>query len=117
MNDNPLLVKTYSLALEAISVYRALIQRREYVISKQLLRSSTSPGAMAEEAQAAQSTKDFISKLEIAQKEIRESIYWSRILIASDFSSKNELNKLLSLQNECLAIITAIIKSTKRKHS
>jgi len=76
MKQNIINMKAFSFALDAIQLYRILLEKREFVISRQLLRSATSIGANVEEATAAQSRKDFISKMAIASKEARETRYW-----------------------------------------
>jgi four helix bundle protein len=115
MKKNALLDKTYALSLEAISTYKQLVKSKEYILSKQFLRCSTAPGAMAAEAQSAHSRKDFIAKLEIGLKELRESKYWLALLCDSSFLKHEEQLELKQLQNECEALLTSIIVSSKRK--
>jgi four helix bundle protein len=105
--------KTYELSLEAIVIYKTLIQRKEFILSKQLLRCSTAPGAMVQEAQSAHSRKDFIAKLEIGLKELRESIYWIRLLIDSNYIKQSEVEEFRALQGQCLRIIISIVKTSK----
>jgi four helix bundle protein len=114
MKNNPLLDKTYSLSSEAVRTYKRLVKSKEYVLSKQFLRCSTAPGAMAEEAQSAHSRKDFIAKLEIGLKELRESKYWLKLLCDSEYLKFNDQTHLRELQNECEALLTSIIISSKR---
>jgi four helix bundle protein len=78
--DNIVLNKSFDFALEIIELYKILKSKNEFVISKQLLRSGTSIGANVEEATAAQSKKDFATKMSIASKEARETRYWLRLL-------------------------------------
>jgi four helix bundle protein len=79
--------KSFEFALEIISLYKELPeQKKEYVLSKQLLRSGTSVGANRREAQNAQSTADFIHRLSISQKECDESIYWLELLFHSNYN-------------------------------
>ena len=78
--ENKILEMSFDFSLQIIQLYKILIEQKEYVLSKQLLRSGTSIGANIEEAIAAQSRKDFISKLSIASKEARETRYWLRLL-------------------------------------
>lgn len=78
--ENKILEMSFDFSLQIISLYKKLIENKEYVLSKQLLRSATSIGANVEEAMAAQSRKDFISKMSIASKEARETRYWLRLL-------------------------------------
>lgn len=76
--DNKILELSFSFSLQIIELYKKLQEKKEFVISKQVLRSGTSIGANVEEAIAAQSRKDFISKMAIASKEARETRYWLR---------------------------------------
>ena len=78
--DNKILSLTFDFSIQVIGLYKILIQHNEFVISKQLLRSSTSIGANVEEANAAQSKKEFIQRMSIASKEARETKYWLRLL-------------------------------------
>src|SRR5215218_6434994 len=80
MKENIIKTKTFDFALSIIGLYKQMQEKKEYVISKQLLRSSTSIGANVEEAEAGQTKKDFIAKMSIAAKEARETHYWLRLL-------------------------------------
>jgi four helix bundle protein len=113
--NNPLLDKTYALALDSINLYKILVLKQEYVLSKQLLKSSTSPGAMAREAQSAHSKKDFICKLEIGLKELGESFYWFNLLCDSGYLIKEEHDPFASRLKECEALFTSIIKTAKSR--
>jgi len=84
-----------------------------WVLSKQLLRSGTSIGANIEEGQAAQSRADFVSKYSIARKEARETIYWLRLIVASQINSHPETPRLIAEAEEIVKILTAIIKNAK----
>ena len=121
MNDsarepNAVLDKSYAFALAIIELYRLKTDGREYVLSKQLLRSGTSIGANVEEAQAAQSTKDFIHKPSIAGKEARESRYWLRLLDKSQLHPF-DYKPLLSQAEELIRLLTAIIKTSQQRAS
>ena len=83
-NNNLIKEKSYSFALLIIDLYKFLIKKGEFVLSKQMLRSGTSIGANIEEAQVSQSRKDFLSKISIASKEARETLYWLRLLKESN---------------------------------
>jgi four helix bundle protein len=110
--DNIVLNKSFDFALEIIELYKILKSKNEFVISKQLLRSGTSIGANVEEATAAQSKKDFATKMSIASKEARETRYWLRLLNKSklvEYDCKNYLNKI----DELIRIITAIVKTAQ----
>ena len=104
--DNPLLQKSFDYSLAIIELYKLLQKDKyEYVMSKQLLRSSTSIGANLQEAVAAQSKKDFISKLSISLKEAYESRYWLNLLLYSKY--------LDNIDNQ-LSLLTEIIKMTAK---
>ena len=111
MGDSIIQEKSFEFALKIIRLYCQLQERREYVLSKQLVRSGTSIGANVEEASAGQSRKDFLSKMSIASKEARETKYWLRLLQASklvDIDVTNELNHV----DELIRILTSIVKTT-----
>ena len=78
-SENKILDMSFEFSLQIIELYKTLVEKKEYVLSKQLLRSATSIGANVEEAIAAQSRKDLISKMSIASKEARETRYWLRL--------------------------------------
>ena len=105
---NLILEKTFDFALEVIGVYTFLVyDKREYVMSKQLLRSATSIGANAVEADSAQSHRDFIAKMSISLKEANETKYWIRLLNKSKYINNQ---KIYQECEEIIRIITAIIK-------
>ncbi|MDQ3022720.1 MAG: four helix bundle protein [Bacteroidota bacterium] len=113
--ENVIKEKSYKFALRIVNLYKYLIEnKREFVLSKQILRSGTSIGANIEEGIGSQSKKDFINKFCIAHKEARETHYWIRLLRDSDFL-ENHLSE--SLINDCDEIlkITGKIISTSRK--
>ncbi len=103
--------KSFSFALEIIKLYRELVEQREYVLSKQLLRSGTSIGANVEEASAGQSRKDFLAKMSIASKEARETKYWLRLLQESELV-KVDVTSTLSHADELIRMLTSIVKTT-----
>jgi four helix bundle protein len=92
-------------------------EHNDYIISKQILRSSTSVGAMVRESQYAESTADFRHKLSIAQKEISETIYWLELLRLVDCLSQEQFESLYADAEEIIKLLTAIIKTVKRKES
>jgi putative PIN family toxin of toxin-antitoxin system len=108
---SPIRDKSFSFALKIIKLYQQLQDQREYVISKQLLRSGTSIGANVEEAIAAESKRDFIHKMKIAMKESRETHYWLRLLEQSDLAKGIDLADLLSQADELSRILTSITKT------
>ena len=109
--------KAYSFALEIIKLYKHLIaDKKEFVLSKQLLRSATSIGANINEALAGQSKKDFVYKLNIALKEARETSYWLNLLKDSDYIPFSEFNNLNAFCTEIIKILNSIIITTKEKY-
>lgn len=112
---NVLIPKTYAFALRIVKLAQFLIQdKKEYVLSKQILRSGTSVGANSEEAIGGQSEKDFFTKLTMAYKEARETMYWLHLLQDAQYISENQA---ISLCNDCEIILKIIGKtlSTMRK--
>ena len=105
--------ESYSFALNIIRLYRGLVSRNEFVISRQVLKSGTSIGANVEEALAGQSRADFLSKMSIASKEARETNYWLRLLRDSGLSLESEVLEILSDSERILKMLTAIVKTTK----
>ncbi|MBT3880087.1 MAG: four helix bundle protein [Candidatus Scalindua sp.] len=112
--ENVILDKSFDFALSIIELYKKMIEQKEYILSKQILRSGTSIGANVEESTAAISKKDFTAKMSIVSKEARETRYWIRLLEKSklvniDFNS--HLNDIEQLIN----ILTAIVKTSQSK--
>jgi four helix bundle protein len=103
--------KSFAFALEIVELYRSIVADREYVISKQLLRSGTSIGANVEEAGAGVSRKDFRAKMAIALKEARETKYWLRILKESRLVNI-DVSQALTHAHELVRILSAIVKTT-----
>jgi four helix bundle protein len=113
MEDNPIRTKSFAFALHIMELYKKLCGQKEFVLSKQLLRSGTSIGANVEEALAAQSRKDFLHKMSIASKEARETLYWLKLLQASGWL-KMDLKESMKLAHELVKLLTAIVKTTAR---
>lgn len=115
MNERKNLIqaKTFDFALLILEVYKQMIERNEYVLSKQLVRSGTSIGANVEEAIAAFTKKDFVHKMSISSKEARETRYWLRLLIASKLVNI-DMSKCLSEVEDISNILTAIVKTTQK---
>lgn len=112
--DNIVQIKSYAFAIRNIMVYKYLRnEKKEFVLSKQLLRSGTSIGANVEEAIGGQSEKDFYAKLTISYKEARETHYWLRLLRDTDYLDKNEAQSLLNDADELLRIIGSIQKTLR----
>ena len=114
MKDNVLLDKSFAFAIRVVKAYKFLVEeKKEFVISKQFLRSGTSIGANSEEAVGGQSKADFVSKLSIAYKEARETKYWIRLFEATDYLDENQANSLLNDLEEILKIIGRIQITSK----
>lgn len=115
-DGNPVLEKSYAFALRIVKLARWLgAEEKEYVLSKQLLRSGTSVGANVEEAIGGQSEKDFLSKISIAYKETRETHYWLRLLHDSGLLTADQFTSIITDCDELLKIIGSICKTTRQK--
>lgn len=115
MNEKPNIIKdkTYKFAIDIVHLYKEMIKQNEYILSKQVVRSGTSIGANIEESVAAQSRKDFISKMAISSKEARETNYWLRLMRDSNLLKNFDLNPLINESEEIIKIITSIVKTSK----
>lgn len=114
MKENILKVKSLAFAIRVVKLFKLLqADRKEFVLSKQLLRSGTSVGAMVREAEHSESKADFIHKLAIAQKEINETLYWLELLEQTDYLNKLEYNSINADAVELIKMITSIIKTAK----
>jgi four helix bundle protein len=114
--ENPVQIKSYAFALRVVKLYRFLCEeKKEFVLSQQILRSGTSIGANVEEAIGGQSSKDFLSKMNIAYKEARETHYWMRLLRDSEILSADQAASIINDCEELLKISGSIIKTTKPK--
>ena len=114
VKNNLIQEKSFDFALSIISLFKKLQEEREYIISKQILRSATSIGANVEEAIAGQSRKDFINKLSISLKEARETRYWLRLLQESELTSI-DVSEYQKEALEIVNILSAIVKTTKSR--
>jgi four helix bundle protein len=114
LKENIIQQKSYAFAIKIIELYKYLVEtKREFILSKQLLRSGTSIGANVEEALGGQSRKDFISKISIAYKEARETKYWLSLLREGKYMTQKELSPTFDNCEEILRIIGKIQKTTK----
>ncbi len=114
MKDNILKTKTFNFALRIFKLSQHLqVKQKEYVLSKQLLKSGTSVGAMIREAEHSESKIDFIHKLAVAQKEINETIYWLELLHASNMLTLKEFESIQPQAIEIIKLITSSIKTAK----
>lgn len=109
--------RAFNFACRVVRLYQFLIKkdRTNETLCRQLVRSGTSVGANLEEANAAQSRADFISKCHIALKEARESYYWLRLFRATGIVQDSQLSDLIKEANEIVSIITVIVKNSKLK--
>ena len=114
MKANLVKDKSFVFAVRIVKLYQFLCHtHNEYVLSKQLLRSGTSVGAMIREAEHAESKLDFKHKLSIAQKEINESLYWLELLKETKYLTTKEFTSLHTDGVEIIKLLTSILKSTK----
>ena len=105
-------LRTFEFSVKVVELYKFLqYEKKEYVLGKQLLRSGTSIGANVEEATAAQSKKDFISKMSIALKEARGTNYWLRLLKRTGFIKEDNL---INESSEIMNILGAIIRTSRK---
>ena len=116
-NESLIAQKAYAFAIDIVKLYKQLIStQREFVLSKQVLRSGTSIGANINEAVSGQSKRDFVHKLSIALKEARETLYWLNLLRDSDFINQENFDSLSLKCSEIIKILSSIILTTKEKY-
>jgi four helix bundle protein len=113
MPETKIIDLSFDFALSVINLYTVLVENKEYVLSKQLLRSGTSIGANVEEATAGQSRKDFISKMAIASKEARETRYWLRLLSRSQLVKYDYADYLHQIEI-VIKVLTKIVKTSQQ---
>ncbi len=114
MKESVLKEKSYQFALRVVKLYKYIVaEKKEYVLSKQVLRAGTSIGANVEEANQAQSKADFVHKLSISQKEAFETDYWLRLLRDSEYLTEAQANSLLTDCRELQKLLTASVKTAK----
>lgn len=118
MKENIIKTKSFAFALRIIKLYQYLqSEKKEYNLSKQLMRSGTSIGAMIRESEQAESKLDFIHKLAIAQKEANETEYWIELLNQSGYIDKVQYESLFQEITEIRKLLTAIIKTSKENRN
>lgn len=116
MKTNAIKERSFAFALRIVKLYQFLAeQKREFVLSKQLLRSGTSVGAMVREAEQAESRADFVHKLSIALKEANESEYWLDLLHQSNYLDEKSYASIASDTKDILKLLTSIIKTSKER--
>ena len=113
-DNNPVLEKSKTFAIRIIRLYQYLTtEKKEYILSKQILRSGTSIGANIRESVRAQSTADFQAKMQISLKEADETEYWLELLKETDYITGNAAESLLADCEELIRLIVAIVKTSK----
>lgn len=118
MKENLIQEESFAFAVRIVNLYKHLTkEKQEYVLSKQLLRSGTSVGANIEEGIGGQSKADFQSKLNISYKEARESIYWIKLLLATDYLNQEQHESLLNDADEICRILGKILITLKANNS
>jgi four helix bundle protein len=115
VSKNILAEKTLAFAIRIVKLYKYLTEeKREFIMSKQLLRCGTNPGAMVSEAENAESGMDFIHKLAIAQKEIAETEYWLKLLQATDYLTLIEYQSMDNDAKEIKRMLKSSILTRKK---
>ncbi len=107
--------KSFEFAKKTIDIYKLLIDNKEFVLSKQFLKSATSIGANINEALAGISKKDFIAKMSISSKEARETLYWIELLEYSNFINIDFV-EIKKLNEELIRMLTSIVKTSQTNH-
>ncbi len=114
MDNSTVEVKSFDYAVRIVNLYRFLIEdKKEFVLSKQILRSGTSIGANVSEGERGQSKADFYSKMSIALKEANETHYWLRLLNATNYINETQFLSLEKDVKELIALLTSICKTTQ----
>lgn len=114
MKENIIKNKSFAFALRIVKAYQFLCEhKKEYILSKQMLRSGTSVGAMVREAEHAESSADFVHKMAIALKEANETEYWIELIEQSNYLEEKVAISLKNDLAEILKLLIAIIKTSK----
>lgn len=115
--DDVFVRKSFAFAIQIVKASRLLVEhKKEYVLSKQLLRSGTAVGALIREAQNAESKSDFVHKLSIAQKECDETLYWLDLLKETNYLNNEEYLSLRNEAEELLKMLRSSILTTKKNY-
>ena len=115
MRKNVIKDKSYLFAIRIVRLCKMLqSDKKEFVLSKQLLRSGTAPGALVREAEHAQSRADFIHKMSIGLKEINETDYWINLLYDTGYLTKEEYDSIIVDTHEILKLMISIVKTSKK---
>ena len=113
MDKNIVKEKSFNFAIRIVNLYKYLIdEKKEYVLSKQILKSGTSIGANINEAQQGQSKKDFLMKMNISLKECTETKYWIDLLSATDYINQEQKESIMKDCTELEKLLTSIVKTT-----
>lgn len=112
--ENVVAIKSYAFAIRVVKLYKHLSQeKKEFVLSKQMLRSGTSIGALIKEAEHAQSKADFLNKMNVALKEANETEYWLMLMKDTGYLSETEFQSIKNDCSEILKLLISIVRSTK----
>lgn len=115
MKDNIAYEKAFVFAVKIVKIYKFLsTQKREYILSKQVLRSGTAIGANIKESIYAQSKKDFLSKMSIALKEASETEYWLKLLVETEYLDRQSTEPVIKECIELIKLLTSITKTVKQ---
>lgn len=114
--ENGIAEKSLKFAISVVKLYQYLSeQKREFVLSKQFLRSGTAIGALVREAEHAQSKSDFLNKMNISLKEANETLYWIILMKETDYLSQQEFQSIHNDAEELVKMLASIVKTTKQK--
>ena len=117
MKDSIVREKSYAFALRMIKAYKYLTrEQQEFILSKQMLRSGTSIGALVKEAEHAQSRADFVNKMNIALKEANETEYWLMLLKDSEYINEKSFNSIHQDCSELIKLLVSIVKTSKENN-
>ena len=112
-NKNIILEKSFNFAIRIVKLYKYLMEeKKEFVLSKQILKSGTSIGANINEAQQGQSKKDFLMKMNISLKECTETKYWIELLSATEYINQEQKDSIINDCTEIEKVLTSIVKTT-----
>ncbi|BAZ81421.1 four helix bundle protein [Sphaerospermopsis kisseleviana CS-549] len=115
MKENIIKEKSFDFAVRVVNLYQYLNnEKKEFVLSNQLLRSGTVIGALVREAEQAESKADFIHKLAIALKEANESDYWIELMYKTDYLTEKQYKSIKNDITELIKLLTSIIKTSKK---
>ena len=117
MKENILKTKSYAFALRVVKLYKYLCIHKEYVLSKQVLRSGTAVGALVSEAEFAQSKADFISKLSIGLKEANETLYWLSLLKDAEYIDEKMFKSIQPDTEELIKLLVSSINTAKKNNT